>query len=59
VTAIFNWRSAAHWCDARGPQACCGSLREDGKEARKKIEKLKKKFWLILGILYIISIKGQ
>jgi hypothetical protein len=42
VTAILNWRSTAHWCDAGGPQVCCWSLREGKKEAGKKIEELKK-----------------
>jgi hypothetical protein len=35
ISAIFNRCAAAHWCDAKGPQVCGGSL---GK-GRKKREK--------------------
>jgi hypothetical protein len=35
VTRRVRWCAAAHWCDAKGPQMCSGSLEEGQKETRK------------------------
>jgi hypothetical protein len=34
-SAIFNRCAVVHWCDAKGPQICRGSLGESRQEARK------------------------
>jgi hypothetical protein len=41
MAAIFNRRAAAHWCVAKGPQVCRGSLGEGRKEERKKLRNIK------------------